>query len=168
VILRSETGSTEYVLAGGFEEFLGRLHFHLGWFPGVNSTLPRILNNHLDQMETEWGISLSPSYKKLVLEHHGGSPYAPCFYGEKGRREVDFLLRMEDLDEENSVRSIHQKHFQGTCYIPFAQCKGDRILHMDYSDKDSDPEVVVWDQTENHFYEVKSSFGRFLHNLRYQ
>ncbi|SIS90046.1 SMI1-KNR4 cell-wall [Kroppenstedtia eburnea] len=119
-------------------------------------------------METEWGISLLPSYKKLVLEHPGGSPHAPCFYGEKGRGEVDFLLRVDNLDMENSIRSIHQKHFHGTSYIPFAQCKGGQILCMDYNEKESDPEVVVWDRTENHFYKVKSSFGRFLHYLRYQ
>lgn len=168
VILRSESGSTEYVLASGFEEFFGKLHYHFGWLPGVNSTSPRILKNHLDQMETEWGISLPPSYKKLVLEHQGGSPHAPCFYGEKGRGEVDFLLRVDNLDMENSIRSIHQKHFHGTSYIPFAQCKGGQILCMDYNEKESDPEVVVWDRTENHFYKVKSSFGRFLHYLRYQ
>ncbi|MFC4075512.1 hypothetical protein ACFOUO_01655 [Salinithrix halophila] len=98
--------------------------------------------------------------------HDNSSPDARFFYGEKKQGQMERLLRIGDLNAEDSVLKVYEKRFSGTRYFPFARCVDGDILCHDYHGET--PSVVCWSQDEGQFSVVKRSFDRVLHYLRFQ
>lgn len=155
----------EFHIAHSFEEFLSKLYFPLYWIGGIQEKSLMELKANLDLLEQKWKIQLPHHYKKIVLEHHGALPEQKYFYYEKGRGEIEYFLRVDHFELEESVLTVYEKYFANTSYYPFAQCKNSQILCHDYSEKQ--PSVVLWDSKQQEFYQVKTSFSRFLQYLSY-
>ncbi|SDW78107.1 SMI1-KNR4 cell-wall [Marininema mesophilum] len=167
VDLEEEDESEQVIhLADHFRVFLRSLSNLMGWRRDTTAELRERIAQQLFKLEKEWEITFPTPYKKLVLEHEGGTPEAPYIYTNRARAEVSHLLQLIDLDAEDSVRRIYQEHFADTKHFPFAMCTNGDILCHSYQGEEVT--VVLWSQAEDAFHPVNSSFARFLQYLRYQ
>ncbi|PRX39732.1 SUKH superfamily protein [Planifilum fimeticola] len=154
------------ILAGSLEEFLAGLQpWTWQWLktPADDEDAKRTRFEVLTNLERMWNVRFPLAWKKAVLDDLLRSLNYVWFVYENGQECAEHFLEIDSDDPEKDIRTLRDKLFRETPYIPFAKCYGNRYLCHDFSGEET--RMALVDTKYGKSWVIRKQFARFLRDL---
>ncbi|MGD7043209.1 SMI1/KNR4 family protein [Jeotgalibacillus proteolyticus] len=123
----------------------------------------------IEAVEKEFSIQYPASYKKLVLECHGGRPSKNIFDTETEKEKMlkSFLplTEIESMQSVSSASKIVNQLNEHVKLIPFADEPGGDFVCFKYGGGNEQPSIVVYSQERQKEEKISNDFTEFIDHL---